>query len=88
MMEELTRYEPKNLLQQQQDFINHCEAEISRLKIAVESEQQKTRELEEMHVQSIAIAQENLRLKNEVLELKEKYDKLEREVMEVDRLRL
>ncbi|THU60369.1 hypothetical protein C4D60_Mb07t11940 [Musa balbisiana] len=88
MMEEPPRYEPKNLLQQQEDFINHCEAEIRRLKMAVESEQQKTRELEEMHIQSIATAQENLRLQSELLKLKEKYDKLEIEAMEVDRLRL
>ena len=88
MMEEPPRYEPRNLLQQQQDFINHCEAEIRRLKGAVESEQQKAKELEEMHVQSIAIAQENLRLKNEVVELKAKYDKLKEEILEVDQLRL
>ena len=88
MMEEPPRYEPRNLLQQQQDFINHCEAEIRRLKGAVESEQQKAKELEEMHAQSIAVAQENLRLQNEVTELKVNYEKLKEEVLEVDQLRL
>ena len=88
MTEEPPRYEPKNLLQQQQDYINHCEAEIRRLKMAVESEQQKAKELEEIQIQAIATAQENLRLQHEICEWKKRYDQLEGEAMEIDRLRL
>ncbi|CAD5196038.1 unnamed protein product, partial [Musa acuminata subsp. malaccensis] len=44
MMEEPPRYEPRNLLQTQQDFINHCEAEIRRLKMAIEFERQKAKD--------------------------------------------
>ena len=88
MMEEPPRYESKNLLQTQQDFINHCEAEIRRLKLAVEFEQQKSKELEEINIQAIITAQENLQLKKELSELQEKYGKLEKEILEVDQLRL
>ena len=89
-LDEQPRYEPKNFMLQQTDYINHCEEEIKKLRGALEAEKEKDKESREIQNQAgaLLVAQENFQLKHEPEEMRRKYQQLEQEGLEMDRLRM